>query len=298
METANLKSLMHDPDYYTKSFHAYAKSSKKFAVLEKWGENVFPKLIGDRLVDTLPADTNINMLGIGSGSGEMDSAMAASLKARFKSVRNVVLEPAAKQLEKYRSLVKSNKSDFEGIEFDLRQLGIDEYRSQEGDKPRKYHFISAIHSIYYAEDHKDTIRYLYDCLEEGGILLIIVVSVAGGFWRLWDRFTRFQDSVSRYLCTTHLRDSLSSLDIPFDESRQASCVDITSCFEEGSEDGELIIDFLSHTVDLRGSASPELYQEVVDYMGSDQCSERKEDGTILFNNDWDAVIVQKPLSKS
>lgn len=108
--------------------------------------------------------------------GEMDSAMAASLKARFKSVRNVVLEPAAKQLEKYRSLVKSNKSDFDGIEFDLRQLGIDEYRSQEGDQPRKYHFISTIHSLYYAEDHKDTIRYLYDCLEEGGILLIIVVS--------------------------------------------------------------------------------------------------------------------------
>ena len=66
-----MKSLMHDPDYYTKSFHAYAKNSKKFAVLEKWGDNIFPKLVGDRLAYTLPADTNINMLGIGSGSGKI-----------------------------------------------------------------------------------------------------------------------------------------------------------------------------------------------------------------------------------
>ncbi|XP_041455690.1 histamine N-methyltransferase B-like [Lytechinus variegatus] len=297
METANLKSLMHDPDYYTKSFHAYAKNSKKFAVLERWGENTFPQLIGDRLANTFPQETNINMLGIGSGSGEMDSSMAASVKARFESVRNVVLEPAAKQLEMYRSLVESKKTDLGGIEFDLRQCGMDEYRAQVGDQPSKYHFISAIHSLYYAKDHKDTIRYLYDCLEEGGILLIIVVSDVSGFWRLWDRFTRFQDSVSRYLCTTHIRDSLSSLGITFDESRQASRVDITSCFQEGSDDGELIVDFLSHTVDLRGSASPELYREVVNYMGSEKCAERKEDGSILFNNDWDATIIQKPLSK-
>ena len=102
--------------------------------------------------------------------------MAAHLKSRFKSVKNVVLEPAAKQLEMYRSLVEKKKSDFQGIEFDLRQLGIDEYRAQECDQPRTFHFISAIHSLYYAQDHKDTIRYLYDCLEEGGILLAVLVS--------------------------------------------------------------------------------------------------------------------------
>ena len=70
MEVATLKPMVRDPEYYTKAFHAYAKKTKKFEVLEEWGNNTFPGLVGDRLAATLPADTDIKMLGIGSGSGK------------------------------------------------------------------------------------------------------------------------------------------------------------------------------------------------------------------------------------
>ena len=105
--------------------------------------------------------------------------MAALIRTRFKAVRNTVVDPTAKQLELYQSLVQRRKDDFEGIEFDFRQQTIDQYRDHEKEEdtePTKYHFISAIHSLYYAEDYADTVRYLYNCLEEGGVLLIVCVS--------------------------------------------------------------------------------------------------------------------------
>ena len=105
--------------------------------------------------------------------------MAALIRSRFKSVHNTVVDPAAKQLQMYRDLIERGKDDFEGIEFDLREQTIDEYREHEekvGQKPAKYHFISAIHSLYYPDDYADTVKYLYNCLEEGGVLVIACMS--------------------------------------------------------------------------------------------------------------------------
>ncbi|XP_041477527.1 histamine N-methyltransferase-like [Lytechinus variegatus] len=229
-------------------------------------------------------------------AGEMDSKMAASIKSRFSSVRNVVLDPSEKQLQMYRSLIESNQSAFKGIEFDLRQLSIDKYRTNGEDHPPKYHFINAVQSLYYVDDVKDTVRYLYDHLEKGGVMLITIVSDTCGFWRLYDTFPRLRDNVGHYMCINQVRQCLYSLGLTFEEKRQPFHADISSCFQDGSTEGAYLIDFITQINDLRGTASPDFYREVVDFLGSSKCSKRKEDGTILLINDWDAVVVQKPVS--
>ncbi|XP_041481066.1 histamine N-methyltransferase B-like [Lytechinus variegatus] len=293
MENTKMKSILTDPDYYTKMFQVYAKKSNKFSHLVNWTEEVFPKMVLEKLRESFSAKTQINMLGIGTGSGEMDRKMAASINAHFKSVRNVVVEPAKRQLEIYHSALEETKSEFSGIDFDLRQMVFDKYREQEGKRPPKYHFISAIQSIYYIDDINDTLRYLYDCLEDGGVMLITTLSDMGGFRQVWSSFPQIQDVVGPYPGTNDIRKHLSDLNIPFEENLQKSQADITSCFQEGSKEGQLIIDFLSQIIDLRGTAPSALYREVVEKLGSDQCSERKADGTVLLNNDWDAFVVYK-----
>uniref|UniRef100_UPI00358EE365 histamine N-methyltransferase-like n=1 Tax=Myxine glutinosa TaxID=7769 RepID=UPI00358EE365 len=101
-----------------------------------------------------------------------------------------------------------------------------------------------------------------------------------------------------FVCTQHIRDGCSAYGITFESTHQASRFDITNCFNPKSEEGKLIVDFLSHTVDLRGTAPPELHQEFLDFLGGKECSEKQEDGTILFNNDWDALIAQKQAKKA
>ena len=81
--------------------------------------------------------------------------------------------------------------------------------------------------------------------------------------------------------------------VPFTQHKQASHVDITQCFDESSEDGRLVVDFLTHVVKLKETAPAELQREVMEYLASSDCSEKTTDGRVLFNNDWDAVVVQK-----
>ena len=80
--------------------------------------------------------------------------------------------------------------------------------------------------------------------------------------------------------------------VPYVNYKQKSRVDITDSFEEGNENGRAKVDFLAHVVDFHNTASPELQKELMDYLGGPNCAERK-DGEVLFNNDWDAVIVTK-----
>ncbi|XP_071479261.1 histamine N-methyltransferase-like [Diadema antillarum] len=298
MEHAKLKPLMDDPDYYTKAFHVFANRSDKFEIQAKWEEKFLPGVV-ERLVELLPADSKVRMLGIGSGSGEMDSSMAAMFRARFKAVHNTVIEPTASQLDMYRKLIADGKERFAGIDFDLHQDTLDDYRRKlnETDVHPKYHFISAIHSVYYVDDLNDTIRYLHDCLEDGGMLLIVIISDTSGTWRFWKRFPRFQNK-NQYMCTQDLRDVFTANAMPFTVVSQTSHLDITSCVDPESEEGNLIVDFLSQVCDLRGSVTQEVHRDVLDYLGSAECSERKDDGTVLFNNDWDAIIVQKGTSQS
>ncbi|XP_072169626.1 LOW QUALITY PROTEIN: histamine N-methyltransferase A-like [Diadema setosum] len=298
MEQTKLKPLKDDPSYYTKAFHVFAKRSTKSEILAKWEEKFLPPVV-ERLVERLPSDSTVRMLRIGSGSGQMDSRMATKIRARFKAVHNTVIEPAASQLDMYRKLISSGKEEFAGIDFDLHQDTLDGYRrklNETGVYP-KYHFISAIHSVYYVDDLNDTIRYLHECLEDGGMLFIVVISDTSGTWRFWKRYPRFQNK-NQYMCTQGLRDVLTANAIPFTVVSQTFHLDITSCFDPESEEGNLIVDFLSQVCNLRESVTQEVHQEVLDYLGSAECSERKDDGTVLFNSDWDAIIVQKGTSQS
>ncbi|XP_063961021.1 histamine N-methyltransferase B-like [Lytechinus pictus] len=278
-------------DYYSKTFQIYAKACNKFAEFEQWVEDVFPKLVLDKLTESFSVDTKINVLGVGSGSGEMDSKMATSIKSRFPSVRNVIVDPGNKQLDLYRLLVEVN-GFLGGIEFDFHEVGIDKFLISEGKPPPKYHFINAVQSLYYVDDMKDTVQVLYRRLEPGGIFLITMISsTTNASWKLWNRYPPAQ----RYDSSDFLKQILSSLDIAFEEHHHVNNLDIAHCFDEGSEEGTYLLDYLTQTSNFRGTVSPEHHKEVKDFMISDQCSEKKEDGAIVFTNDWDAIVIQKPL---
>ncbi|XP_038068305.1 histamine N-methyltransferase A-like [Patiria miniata] len=287
-----LRSLFHDPEYYTKAFHCYAALSAKFSVLANWGETVFGEAVVDKIKVTLGENEELRVLGMGSGSGEMDMKMLTKLLRRFPLINNRVVEPAMDQLVKYKALAQSKAHDLHGVICDWRQQTIDQYEKA-GDS-RQFHFISSIHSIYYADDVYRSLMYLYDRLEPGGILLVVTVSDDSGYWRLWNHFPSFQDSLMTFTNSSHIRGSLERRGIPCTQYHQRSRVEITQCFDEASEEGALVVDFLTHVIKLKETAPAQLYKEVIEYLGSDHCSE-KSAGDVLFNNDWDAVVVCKPV---
>ena len=97
----------------------------------------------------------------------------------------------------------------------------------------------------------------------------------------------------KFLSSAHVRGCFERHQVPYTQHKQASHVDITKCFVEGSEEGGLVVDFLTHVLKFKETAPVELQEEVMAYMGGSECSEKTNDGRVLFNNDWDAVVVQK-----
>ncbi|XP_022080516.1 histamine N-methyltransferase-like [Acanthaster planci] len=290
---SQLRSLFHDPEYYVKSFHRYSALCAKFSVYANWVDTVFGDEVVAKIKATLGEQEELRVLGIGSGSGEMDLKMLTKLLPRFPLINNRVVEPSQDQLLKYKALAQTRAQELQGVvNFDWRQQTIDQYE-QTGDS-RKYHFISSVHSIYYAKDIDSSLMTLYNSLESGGVMMVVTISDESGFWRLWNRFPHFQDNLMTFISTAHVRSSFDRRGIPYTQHHQRSRVEITQCFDETSEEGALVVDFLTHVLKFKETAPAELYKETMEYLGSSSCSEKSGDD-VFFNNDWDAVVVSKPV---
>ncbi|XP_071785311.1 histamine N-methyltransferase-like [Asterias amurensis] len=294
MAELKLRSLFHDPEHYVKAFQVYASLSAKFRVLANWGYNNFPKEVVEQLPFKLKGNEELRVLGVGSGSGEMDSKMLSMLLQKYPRITNRVVEPAVDQIVQYKALVQSKGHELQGVNFDWRQQTLDQYREADRDGA-KFHFINAVHSMYYAEDVDSSLMYLYDLLEPGGKLLIITISDDSGFWRLWNHFPGYQDHLMHFISSADVRSSLDRRNISYTQSHQKSRVEITKCLDETSEDGNLLVDFLIHIVKFKETASDAQYKEVMEYMLSGECSEKDGD-EVLFINDWDAVMIEKRVT--
>ena len=101
--------------------------------------------------------------------------MLAMLLQKYPRITNCVVEPAVDQIVQYKALVQSKGRELQGVNFDWRQQTMDQYREADSDGA-KFHFINAVHSMYYVEDLDSSLTYMYDLLEPGGKLLIITIS--------------------------------------------------------------------------------------------------------------------------
>ena len=71
-------------------------------------------------------------------------------------------------------------------------------------------------------------------------------------------------------------------------------VDMTASFAEEpiTEEGDLMIDFVSHSIGFRENSDEELRSSFLEFLGSDKCAEKRND-RIYFKGDWGVVIVNK-----
>ena len=106
------------------------------------------------------------------------------LLTKFPKIHACALEPLQEPLKLYQQKTAKNPSQLHGVKFDWHNCTIEEYMDTQVNM-RKYHFISAIHSIYYMKDPKNTLEYLYDILEPGGILLVEVATGRQGQCNSW-----------------------------------------------------------------------------------------------------------------
>ncbi|XP_038645864.1 histamine N-methyltransferase-like isoform X1 [Scyliorhinus canicula] len=286
---SSMKPLTSDIGLYFKSFKLFLERSTEHQCMEKFIDENLPDVVTSIGKKGAPC---LNVLGVGSGSGEVDIKILGIIQSKHPGlpIHNEVVEPNLHQITKYKDLV-AEKSQGLNISFTWNQMRSEEYEKQnkERKESRKFDFIHMIQMLYYVESVPDTIKYFHSLLETNGKLLIIQSSDDGGWQALWEKAgSRFPTKID----FPGVRKVLDEMRVKYQKYELPSDMDITECFIEGNENGERLLDFLTEVADFMKTAPPDLKAEMLRYLRHPECS-REENGKIMFNNDLHFIMVDK-----
>ncbi|XP_055006519.1 histamine N-methyltransferase-like [Boleophthalmus pectinirostris] len=91
--------------------------------------------------------------------------------------------------------------------------------------------------------------------------------------------------------TADIKQLLDEAGVPYQSYKVPAMLDITDCFTEGHETGELILNFITEMVNFRKTAPHELREGVLRMLQDPQCSMEKN-GRILLNTCEEFIIVE------
>ena len=116
------------------------------------------------------------------------------LRSRTESsgrVNATVVEPVPDMVSLFKARIAADETSHQqDMSYAWKTQTLDEFRGEIAGKDEvKFHFISSVHSIYYVPDLEATMKDLYDRLEPGGVMMVIVVSGKALDWYIQPVFT-------------------------------------------------------------------------------------------------------------
>ncbi|XP_071353093.1 histamine N-methyltransferase-like [Trachinotus anak] len=288
-----LMSLVNDDSRYQKSFQLFLERSSEHQCMQDFIHNRLP----DILASIGDGKSHLNVIGVGSGAGKIDLEMLSELRTKHPGVTvdNEVVEPSSQQLHNYKVLV-SQEPGLDYIKFTWNKMTASEFEEHWKVKKmtKKADFIHMIQMLYYVKDPGATISFFRSLLNQNGKLLIILVSGESGWGKLW-RTYRAQlcnTEISQCVTTGDIKSFLDSKGVSYQSYELPSQLDITECFTEGDEKGELLLDFLTEVLDFSNTASPELKAGVMELLRHPDCSV-ESNGKVIFNNNLGVIVIDQ-----
>ncbi|XP_028662337.1 histamine N-methyltransferase isoform X1 [Erpetoichthys calabaricus] len=287
-----LQSLLGNESSYTKSFQIFLDYSTEHQCMHEFIDTI----LQDHLTSIGNDKSELNVLGIGSGKGQIDLHILSYLKLKHPgvSINNEVVDPNVEHLKSYRELV-AKTPHLENISFTWNTMTASDFKDKldKETEARKFDFIHMIQMLYYVEDPGEVIKYFHGLLAQNGKLLIIIVSGNSGWERLWIKYKSqlCYMNATFYVTANDVMKTLDTFGLKYQHFEFPSTFNITECFTANNEIGDLILDFLTETVNFRATAPPDLRDDVLALLRHPDCSLEK-DGKFLFNNTLTAIIVE------
>ena len=107
--------------------------------------------------------------------------------------------------------------------------------------------------------------------------------------KVWISLTR--NDLCQYVTSSDLTQMLDKLGIKYEYYDLLSTMDISDCFIDGNENGDLLWDFLTETCNFNTTAPPDLKAEIMIDLQKPEFSIKKE-GKVLFNNSLSFIVVE------
>ncbi|ERE71398.1 histamine N-methyltransferase isoform X3 [Cricetulus griseus] len=286
-----MRSLFSDHSRYVESFRRFLNNSTEHQCMQEFMDKKLPGIIA-RIGET---KSEIKILSIGGGAGEIDLQILSKVQAQYPGIciSNEVVEPSAEQIVKYKERV-AKTSNMENVKFAWHKETSSEYQERIlQEEPQKWDFIHMIQMLYYVEDIPATLRFFHGLLAANAKILIILVSGTSGWDKLWKKYgSRLpRDDLCQYVTSSDLTQILDDLGIKYECYDLLSTMDITDCFIDGNENGDLLWDFLTETCNFNKTAPPDLRAEIMKDLQEPEFSVKKE-GKVLFNNNLSFIVVE------
>ncbi|XP_036401955.1 histamine N-methyltransferase-like [Megalops cyprinoides] len=286
----SLKSLMEDGNRYLKCFQLFRERSSE----QQCMQNFIRGILSDILGSIGNGNGSLNVMGVGSGAGDLDVEMFSQLRLKHPgvSVHSEVVEPSSEMLENYKDLV-SKTPGLEFVNFSWNKMTASEFEKHWREKKltKKMDFIHMIQMLYYINDPGASISFFRSLLNKNGKLLIILVSAQSGWGKLWNyKMQMCHTDISQCVTIGDIKCYLDSMGIKNTSYELHSQMDITECFTEGDEKGELLLDFLSEVLDFSKNAPPDLRSGLLEILRHPDCS-TEVDGRVIFNNNLGVLVL-------
>ncbi|KAM8749688.1 histamine N-methyltransferase A-like [Acanthopagrus schlegelii] len=272
------------------SFQFYLQQSGEHEAMLQCVQNILP----GEMKRTGADRSSLDVLGVGSGGGEMDVQMLSLLQSAFPAVPITadIVEGSSKLVDNFKALV-AKTPNLQTVPFTWHVMHSGDYERQvkaKGDA-KKFDFIHMIQMIYYVDDLADTIKFYHSLLKSNGRLMIIIETRNGGWDTLWKTYHKdlCVYAITEYRSSGEVIACLKSLGLKYEEHAVPNAFDITKCFDPNSQTGVRLLNFMTARDQFYQSFTPEIRAGILDLLRN-KCSTEK-DGKVLFNSTLSCIFV-------
>ncbi|XP_070558306.1 histamine N-methyltransferase A-like [Ptychodera flava] len=302
---SSFKSIYCDMDYY---FDAYRTISEKTKCPAEHEWMAHWESIIEILSKSIQPGDDIRMLAVAAGNGFFEQKIVKILANMFQtsSVSVEIVEPAKKQLDKFKTNAPDVTNTFPNVSFKWFEDNFEEYmvKRQNNGCHHKFHLLLCINGIYYMEDWRSVIDQFYNLLMPAGIMVNSINSsksargILSTRYREWEEVAGNQltsDDITQcalMLTSDDITNHLKTKGISYHGRPRERANDITDVFDEQSADGNMILDFIAQTKNFRQNAPKNLLQKVLDYLRKNS---REESGRRLICDDEIDIVIIKSI---
>ncbi len=179
--------------------------------------------------------SQLRVLSVGCGSGILDHPFATFLRTISSNIEYVALDPNPVACRRFQTRFQQAPCD--GVHFDVRQQTLESYQSTDS-----FDLILVVQSLYYVNDPPSALRRLLTMLRSQG-RLVVMLGPKGALNRLAETVWKLQTSQSIWFSDC-FEQHLNSAGSQFESYHLEGMLDVTRCFQIGSREGELVLDFV------------------------------------------------------
>ena len=306
MEPKFLK-LSSSPEHSLRCFDVFLDKSEKHKACTSCIREGFKPVV--KSLATLINTPTVRVLGVGSGRGEMDLEIlhVAAQCLHEKSPNHKsdflchVVEPNRAELEDFKSSVQvlpSHLANLSNMKFEWHQETFQQYVDKQDHELAKFEIVHFVDSLYPFADLEDALVHTYQkILGDKGVIICIIMSEDSymmQFRRRFDYREKFQISGKKNYCSQDVVAVAKKYNFPYELYSKESHTDITEVFDDTSEQGSNLLDFITHIMNFRCTASCEDVEEVLSFLRE---ISNVQDGKRLAKIGYVAVMIKKGFRK-